>query len=28
LRLHDVLDGMRVLNKGDDTHLCFAFGAL
>jgi hypothetical protein len=28
LRLHDVLDGVRVLNKGDDTHLRFTLGAL
>jgi hypothetical protein len=28
LRLHDVLDGVLVLNKGDDTHLSFTFGAL
>ncbi len=28
MRLHDVLDGVLVLNKGDDTYLCFTFGAL
>ena len=28
LRLHDVLDGVFVLNEGYDTHLSFALGAL
>ena len=28
LRLHDVLDGVRVLNEGDDAHLSFTLGAL
>ena len=28
LSLHDVLDGVRVLDECDDAHLCFARGAL
>ena len=28
LSLHDVLDRVRVLDEGDDAHLCFARGAL
>ena len=27
LSLHDVPYGVPVLDKGDDPHLCFAFGA-
>ncbi len=28
LSLHDVLDGVCVLDEGDDAHLCSTFGAL
>ena len=28
LGLHNLFDGMLVLDKGDDPHLCFTLGAL